>query len=422
MDVRLGAFADRGVQSKRFSAEMRGLPVNQQCATDFQPCCSNGVEHEQFDAYSKLTNAQRAVMKRVISVLDTHSDSVVITNPLQPSGPIVYVTNAWQSMCGYTMPQAIDQNPRLTQGEGTDPETVRSMRKALTARQPCKVRLINYRGYNREPFWNCLSVHPIFFNRECVLFAARLQDYSYRLSRLVSLQPSQFCKAGDHFQMKVRLSEINSAKRFAQPRIVEVQPSDVGLDEDGSSSMSTGCGGSSRVEGSSETSSDDGSSGEQTTRSGHDTSSSFCARPMLPLKHVKRLGFGGLELEPEYLVDRLKDECATLSIPCEAHEMRVQGAEVVRMELLSAGSSSSSSSSGNGSHFGEMSAISMGGAPRSGGGLRALLHVLPEDSDGVFSISLMRLVGDTFEFHALYRSLRERLQDLTTPAPLMPTR
>ena len=44
--------------------------MNQQCATDFQPCCSNGVEHEQFDAYSKLTNAQRAVMKRVISVLD----------------------------------------------------------------------------------------------------------------------------------------------------------------------------------------------------------------------------------------------------------------------------------------------------------------------------------------------------------------
>ena len=63
LDVRLGAFADHGVQSKRFSAEMHGLPVNQQCATDFQPCCSNGVEHEQFDAYSKLTNAQRAVMK-----------------------------------------------------------------------------------------------------------------------------------------------------------------------------------------------------------------------------------------------------------------------------------------------------------------------------------------------------------------------
>ena len=123
---------------------------------------------------------------------------------------------------------------------------------------------------------------------------------------------------------------------------------------------------------------------------------------MLPLKHVKRLGFGGLELEPEYLVDRLKDECATLSIPCEAHEMRVQGAEVVRMELLSAGSSSSSSSSGNGSHFGEMSAISMGGAPRSGGGLRAL-----SCPPGGFRRRVLDLAdaarGDTFEFHALYR-------------------
>ena len=42
---------------------------------------------------------------------------------------------------------------------------------------------------------------------------------------------------------------------------------------------------------------------------------------------------------------------------------------------------------------------------------------MPDDvASGTYSISLMRLVGDTFEFHALYRSLRERLQDLTTPA------
>ena len=37
------------------------------------------------------------------------------------------------------------------------------------------------------------QVQPIFFNRELVLFAARLQDYSHRLSRLVSLTPSQVC-------------------------------------------------------------------------------------------------------------------------------------------------------------------------------------------------------------------------------------
>ena len=94
----------------------------------------------------------------------------------------------------------------------------------------CKVRPINYRGYNREPFWNCLSVHPIFFNRECVLFAARLQDYSYRLAAGLAAAFAVL-QGRRSLPDEGSPSEINSAKRFAQPRIVEVQPS--GLDEDG---------------------------------------------------------------------------------------------------------------------------------------------------------------------------------------------
>ena len=40
---------------------------------------------------------------------------------------------------------------------------------------------------------------------------------------------------------------------------------------------------------------------------------------------------------------------------------------------------------------------------------------MPEDNEGTYAISLMRLVGDTFEFHSLYRKLRERLADITVP-------
>jgi len=188
-----------------------------------------GGDYEQMDTFQKLTQVQRVIIRRVVGMLDTEEDSVVITNPLQPQGPIVYVTNAWQDMCGYSMRQAVGSNPRLTQGEGTDPDTVRTMKLALSAQQPCRVRIINYRGYNREPFWNCLSVQPIFFNRELVLFAARLQDYSHRLQKLVSLQPAQFCKTGDLYQMRVRLPEMRTARSFTQARIIDVTPADVGL-------------------------------------------------------------------------------------------------------------------------------------------------------------------------------------------------
>ena len=82
----------------------------------------------------------------------------------------------------------------------------------------------------------------------------------------------------------------------------------------------------------------------------------------------------------------------------------MQGAEVLRMEIAAMGGAASGAQQQQ-----------SGGGGGSGESLRALVHVMPEDTDGSYSISLMRLVGDTFEFHALYRSLRERLNDITVP-------
>ena len=92
----------------------------------------------------------------------------------------------------------------------------------------------------------------------------------------------------------------------------------------------------------------------------------------------------------------------------------VQGAEVLRMEIAAMGGAASA---GHGGSAGGAPPCggTLGGGGGSGESLRALVHVMPEDTDGSYSISLMRLVGDTFEFHALYRSLRERLNDITVP-------
>ena len=68
----------------------------------------------------------------------------------------------------------------------------------------------------------------------------------------------------------------------------------------------------------------------------------------------------------------------------------------------------------------EVCGESSSSSSEKGSALRAVLHVLPEDSEGTFAISLMRLSGDTFEFHALYRKLRERLGDIVRAPPLRP--
>merc|ERR1712232_279554 len=110
--------------------------------------------------------------------------------------------------------------------------------------------------------------------------------------------------------------------------------------------------------------------------------------PQIPTQHVKRLTIPRIVLEPEYLSDRLRDECAQLQLPCQAAEMVAGGAELLRLEVFQA-------------------------SPHGDGeGVRALLHVMPEDTDGSHGISFTRLSGDTFQFHGLFRSLKGRLKDL----------
>lgn len=174
--------------------------------------CGSSAEHERLPAYQALTVTQRAILRRLTSIMDPEQDSVVITNPLQPQGPIVYVTNAWQDMCGYTTSQAVGQNPRLTQGEGTDPETVKSMRKALTAQQPCRVRIINYRGYNHEPFWNCLSV------RANAQRSVAADACSASAPEARAATPSLRARAAGRRGMFRRRSALNKAARHGRRR------------------------------------------------------------------------------------------------------------------------------------------------------------------------------------------------------------
>ena len=117
-----------------------------------------GSSWDTVDTYRGLTPLQQAIIKRIDGHLDTDRDSVVITNACERSSPIVYVTRAWEQMCGYSLCEAAGKNPRLTQGERTSKDTCRGMSIALKERRACKVRLVNYRGLERVPFWNCISV------------------------------------------------------------------------------------------------------------------------------------------------------------------------------------------------------------------------------------------------------------------------
>jgi len=204
----------------------------------------------------------------------------------------------------------------------------------------------------------CLQVHPIFHNDELVLHIAQLFDYSHRLSRLVTHKPIQFCMADEHFQRSIPLTEIADASHLRRPCRIVLNGNHLQTDQSG---------------------------GEEIVQFVEDTGSPDTLK--LPTLHVKRLGFFRLALEPMYLIDRMVDEFEQLDMPCHVCTSCAGDGEVHRLDV---------SSSAEGTH----------------GRVSAAVHVMPEDAYGRYCITMTRLQGDTFGYHSLYRTLRQKLVDL----------
>lgn len=344
--------------------------------TDTQPPTDNHKnDNSEVDAaalaLAQLTGDQRRILAAIVSRLDTQKDSVVLTNPLVSNGPIVHVTEAWQQMCGYKASEALGRNPKVTQGVGTDKSVLASMRLALQEQRPCKVRLLNYRGgEGGEPFWNSLTVHPVFREKQLVLYIARLRDYSFRMTKLVALQPEQFCKEPPSYF--IELSSVRSARQFAAPVCIIESAADAPLqlpkplDDDDR---------------------------ESRIQELDDAGDLVAAPPPPPVQHVKRLALADVQLDPEYIADRVRDECLQLNLHCSPAPS-VSAHDSTRIEICTptaAGTPSSSS-------------------------VRAFVHVIPQSCEGDYKVSFTRLSGDTFAFHKLYRELKSRISDVLAPA------
>merc|ERR1712087_1011259 len=217
------------------------------------------------------------MLLKFMRAVDHSRESLVITNPLIDGNPIVYVTEKWQAMCGFSYSEAVGRNPRLTQGNNTDPQVVETISGALAKRSSCKVQLLNYRsGSPEKPFWIVLSICPLVYRGQLQLYIANLQDYSYHMSQMVSLTPSQFCRAAEHFQRGRHIPVDLPALFLAKPAIYEA---------------------------------DDLYPVVNVTSGSRN--SSVITPP------IKRLGWSKLVIEPEHLTDRVMDALSTEGISYE---------------------------------------------------------------------------------------------------------
>lgn len=108
---------------------------------------------DTIDAQNHLLLMERA--------LEHTAEGIVIVNVTLPGNPIIYANKAFSRLTGYSSAEIIGNNCRFLQGPDTNPETIQLIRDSIAARKSFAGELLNYRK-DGTPFWNYLSLNPIF--------------------------------------------------------------------------------------------------------------------------------------------------------------------------------------------------------------------------------------------------------------------
>lgn len=88
-----------------------------------------------------------------VRALQQGKQNFVITDPHTVDNPIVYATQGFLDLTGYTLNQVLGRNCRFIQGPETDVAEVAKMRKAIAEGVDISVLLLNYRK-DGTTFWN----------------------------------------------------------------------------------------------------------------------------------------------------------------------------------------------------------------------------------------------------------------------------
>mmetsp|Transcript_15912 Transcript_15912/g.20933 ORF Transcript_15912/g.20933 Transcript_15912/m.20933 type:complete len:318 (-) Transcript_15912:305-1258(-) len=96
----------------------------------------------------------------LVKALQTAQQNFVITDPSLPDNPIVFASQGFLSLTGYSLDNVLGRNCRFLQGPRTDPRAVAKIRKAVEEGYDTSVCLLNYR-IDGSTFYNQFFVAPL---------------------------------------------------------------------------------------------------------------------------------------------------------------------------------------------------------------------------------------------------------------------
>jgi PAS domain S-box-containing protein len=144
-----------------------GFKLGSLCAADVEPH-KFGAEQEAIlwdfaamvmdELHLRLALRERSQQAAAIANLGS---GVVVTDPNQPDNPIIFCNPGFTGMTGYSEAETNGRNCRFLQGPESEPGVVSELRAAMAQGRKFHGLLRNYRK-NGEPFWNELSICPVY--------------------------------------------------------------------------------------------------------------------------------------------------------------------------------------------------------------------------------------------------------------------
>lgn len=100
------------------------------------------LDREDFSLMQSIQNSQQCF---------------IITDPSLHDNPIVYASNDFLTLTGYSQEEVLGRNCRFLQGTETNPDKVAQIRKAISVGEDVNVTIANYTS-SGKPFWNQLFI------------------------------------------------------------------------------------------------------------------------------------------------------------------------------------------------------------------------------------------------------------------------
>lgn len=131
----------------------------------------------------------------LVKALQTAQQNFVITDPSMPDNPIVFASQGFLNLTGYSLDKVLGRNCRFLQGPATDPRTVARIRAGIEKGEDTTTVILNYRA-DQTTFWN-------------QFFVAALRDGEGNIVNYLGVQ----CKVSDDYAVAFIKHEQSDDRR-----------------------------------------------------------------------------------------------------------------------------------------------------------------------------------------------------------------